>query len=156
MIIIPEVKMKKIKVIILSLMLVATLALSVPAIFAVTNNANGNKGKQGTDKDSNELPDQANVPPPAGKLEDLFGAPHVVDGCRAGGGDIPVYEEGLGIVNGGPCCKGPMIEEGPGAGAYAPNQCCNPPDIMYPEGPRTPGNHCLCFVMRFDELPPLP
>jgi hypothetical protein len=148
-------KSKKIVVITLSLMLFATLALSVPAIFAGTNNANDDNGYQGTNKDSNTLPDQANVPWPAGFLEDLFGAPHVVDGCRAGGGDIPIYEAGLGgTVDGGPCCKGPMIEEGPGAGAYEPNQCCNPPDIIYPEIYYTPGNHCLCFVMRWEG--PLP
>jgi len=139
-------------------MLLATLALSVPAIFAGTNNANGDNGDQGTDKDSNQLPDQADVPPPAGLLEDLLLAPHVVDGCRAGGDiDIPIYEEVLGIVTGGPCCKGPMIEEGePGAGAYEPNQCCNPPDIIYPEIFYTPGNHCLCFVMRWEGPLPLP
>lgn len=139
----------------LVLMTMTTLALSVSLVFAGSYNQNGDNGYQGTNKYSNQLPDQSNVPPPAGVLEHLLGAPYnVTDGCRAGGGDIPIYEEGLGIVDGGPCCKGPLIEEGPGEGYYAPNQCCNPPDIIYPQEMYTPGNHCLCFVMRWEG--PLP
>jgi hypothetical protein len=147
---------KKIILTTLVLILMTTLVLSIPAVFAGNKNQNGLNGYQGTNKPSNQLPEQANVPPPAGLLEDLFGAPHVVDGCRAGGGDIPIYEPALGIVDGGPCCKGPMIEDGPGLGAYEPNQCCNPPDIVYPQEMYTPGNHCLCFVMRMDWPPQFP
>jgi hypothetical protein len=139
------------------LMLILLIAAPVFIAFAGSNNQNGENGYQGTNKESNQLPDQANVPSPAGLLEDLLSAPHVVDGCRAEGGDIPIYEEVLGIVDGGPCCKGPVIEEGePGAGAYEPNQCCNPPDIIYPEIFYTPGNHCLCFLMRWEGPLPLP
>ena len=141
--------MKKIVVFTLSLMLFTTLSLSVPAVFGGYNNANGDNGYQGTNKDSNQLPTESMVPWPAGLVEDIFapGAPYVVEGCRARGGNILVSVEGLGIVNGGPCCKGPEIEED----LHEPNQCCNPPDIVYEPEDYTPGNHCLCFVMRFPE-----
>lgn len=138
-----------------------TMVLSLTVVFAGNKNQNGDNGYQGTNKPSNQLPTQSNIPPPAGFLEDILGppgTPHVVEGCRAGGGDVPIYEPGLGVVDGGPCCKGPMIEEGPYAGNYEPNQCCNPPDIIFlgDSAFYTPGNHCLCFVMRFDGSPPLP
>jgi hypothetical protein len=137
--------MKKTTILMLSFMLFATLTLSVPIVFAGYSNANGDNGYQGTNKASSQLPDTSMVPPPAGILEDFFVVPNVVEGCRAGGGDITVSVPGLGPVLGGPCCKGPEIE----TGVYAPNQCCNPPDIIYPNPDDwTPGNHCLCFVMR--------
>ena len=135
-------------------MLSATLALSIPSIFAGTNNANGDNGYQGTNKDSNQLPDESNVPLPAGLVEDIFapGAPNVVEGCRAKGGDVMIHVGGdLGDVLGGACCASNIIDEV--TGYPLPNQCCNPPDILYDPADYTPGNHCLCFVMRFP-LPP--
>jgi hypothetical protein len=140
---------------ILASLLVLTLSLmvSIPTASAGFNNSNGMNGYQGTNKRSNQLPVQSKVSPPAGLLEDLFGAPHVVDGCRAGGGDVLIFEPGLGTVFGGPCCKGPLYADG-AEPVYEPNQCCNPPDIVYPQDLYTPGNHCLCFVMRFDPWPP--
>jgi len=63
----------------LVLMTMTTLALSVSLVFAGSNNQNGENGYQGTNKYSNQLPDQSKVPPPAGLLEDLFSAPHVVE-----------------------------------------------------------------------------
>jgi hypothetical protein len=138
--------------------LTLTMTLSIPAVFAGFNNQNGDNGYQGTNKPSNTLPVQSNVPPPAGLLEDLFGAPRVVDGCRAGGGNITIWEEGLGQVDGGPCCKGPFLYLDEDDPVYAPNQCCNPPDIIFLGNPDfyTPGNHCLCFVMRMPWPPQLP
>jgi hypothetical protein len=137
------------------LIVIAIIASPISLAFAGSNNQNGENGYQGTNKNSNQLPDQSNVPPPAGLLEDLFGAPNVVDGCRAEGGDILIHEEGLGTVYGGACCKGPFLYfDGDGNPVYEPNQCCNPPDIIYPQEMYTPGNHCLCFVMRFDPWPP--
>jgi hypothetical protein len=135
------------------LTMIAILALSLPVIFAGSKNANGENGDQGTNKDSNELPDQSNVPLPAGLVEDIFapGAPHVVEGCRAEGGDVLVHVEGLGNVLGGACCASNHIDED--SGNPYPNECCNPPDILYDPEDYTPGNHCLCFVMRFP-LPP--
>jgi hypothetical protein len=103
------------------LTMIAILALSLPVIFAGSKNANGENGDQGTNKDSNELPDQSN---------------HV---------------EGLGNVLGGACCASNHIDED--SGNPYPNECCNPPDILYDPEDYTPGNHCLCFVMRFP-LPP--
>lgn len=125
--------------------LLLSLVFITPAV-AGNKNQNGLNGSQGTNKASNQLPDQSNIPWPAGFIENLFGWPNVVEGCRAGGGNITILEEGLGLVKGGPCCKGPKIEEG----IYEPNQCCNPPDFIH----YTPGNHCLCFMMRWDG--PLP
>ncbi|MHA2163135.1 MAG: hypothetical protein ACXABF_11990 [Candidatus Thorarchaeota archaeon] len=137
------------------LTLIATLVLSVPVIYAGSKNANGENGNQGTNKESNQLPDESNVPPPAGLVEDIFGdtgEPHVVEGCRAEGGDVLVHVGGiLGDVLGGACCASNIIDED--SGNPYPNECCNPPDILYDPEDYTPGNHCLCFVMRF-ELPP--
>jgi hypothetical protein len=132
-------------------LLTLSLAFSVPLVFAGYNNSNGINGYQGTNRASNQLPDQSNVPWPSGIVEDIFapGSPHVVEGCRAQGPTVIVSVPGLGDVPGGPCCKGPQITEG----LYAPNQCCNPPDIAYPNPDDwTPGNHCLCFVMRLFPL----
>jgi hypothetical protein len=139
------------------LVLTLSLAFSIPIAFAGHNNANGDNGYRGTNKPSNQLPDQSNVPPPAGLLEGLFGAPSVVDGCRTRGGNVAIIEPRLGPepVYGGPCCKGPYLYDEGGEPVYEPNQCCNPPDIIYPDPDDwTPGNHCLCFVMRFDPWPP--
>jgi hypothetical protein len=140
---------KNIKGIVLVGVLFLSLVFITPAL-AGNKNQNGINGYQGTNKASSQLPAQSKVPWPAGFIENLFGLPNVVEGCRAGGGNVTIFEEGLGFVKGGPCCKGPEIEEG----IYAPNQCCNPPDIVYPDSFWTPGNHCLCFMMRWDG--PLP
>jgi len=142
--------MKKIIVITLSLMLFVTLALSVPLVFAGSNNNNLPNGFQGTNKASNQLPSQSSVPWPAGLVEDIFApeAPYVVEGCRAGGEDALIHVGGiLGNVLGAKCCASNMIDTG--SGLPLPNQCCNPPDILYDPADYTPGNHCLCFVMRF-------
>jgi hypothetical protein len=134
------------------LMLVLLIATPSFIAFAGYNNRNGDNGGQGTNKDSSELPDESNVPPPAGTVEDWFGAPHVVEGCRADGGDEMVYVGGdLGEALGGTCCASNMYVE---ESIYPlPNQCCNPPDIIYEPDEYTPGNHCLCFVMRMDGPP---
>jgi hypothetical protein len=151
---------KKLIMTALVLTMMLSLALATNVVLAGNKNNNGDNGYQGTNKPSNPLPLQSNVPEPAGKLEAFLGAPvNVTDGCRAGGGDVPIYEQGLGgIVDGGPCCKGPLIEDGQFAGAYEPNQCCNPPDIIFfgDTDFYTPGNHCLCFVMRMPWPPPSP
>jgi hypothetical protein len=133
------------------LMVMMTLSFSV-IVFAGQNNANGDNGYQGTNKDSSQLPAQSNVPPPAGLVEDIFapGAPYVVEGCRADGGDEMVYVGGLlGEVLGGTCCASHMHVDESISIYPLPNQCCNPPDILYEPEEYTPGNHCLCFVMRF-------
>jgi hypothetical protein len=91
--------------------LLLSLLLITPAL-AGNKNQNGEHGYYGINKPSNQLPTQSKVPFPAGFIETLFGAPKVIEGCRAGGGDILVFEEGLREVLGGPCCKGPEIEEG--------------------------------------------
>jgi hypothetical protein len=133
------------------LTLIVTLLISVPVIFAGTKNANGENGDQGTNKDSNELPSQSRVPYPAWDVLEDDGDAHYgdyVEGCRAEGGDVTVFVPNFGVIDGGPCCKGPEISEG----LYAPNQCCIPPDFI--GEPAFPGNHCLCFLMRWDG--PLP
>jgi hypothetical protein len=81
-----KIKMKKMVVLTLSLMLFAILVLSVPVVFAGCNNANGENGFQGTNKDSSQLPDQSSVPWPAGLVELILGlpnTPNVVERCRA-------------------------------------------------------------------------
>ncbi len=135
------------------LMLILLIAAPSFIAFAGNKNQNGDNGDQGTNKDSSELPDQSNVPPPAGLVEDILapGEPYVVEGCRAEGGDVMVHVPGLGNVLGGACCASNIIDEG--TGYPYPNQCCNPPDSLYETEDYTPGNHCLCFVMRFP-LPP--
>jgi hypothetical protein len=146
--------MKKLLALKFGLILVATLALTVPVVLAGDNNANGDNGFQGTNKESSQLPEESMVPPPAGFIEDYLGVPQVVEGCRAGGGNVAIFNPGLGKVYGGPCCKGAFLFYENGEPVYEANQCCNPPDILYPQALYTPGNHCLCFVMRWVGPPP--
>jgi len=89
------------------------------------------------------------VPWPAGIVEDeLTGTPYVVEGCRAGGEDTMVFVGALGNVLGAKCCASNVYVD-PAISIYPlPNQCCNPPDPLYPQTEYTPGNHCLCFAMR--------
>ena len=54
--------------------LLLNLIFIAPAL-AGNKNQNGENGYQGTNKPSNQLPEQSNVPPPAGLLEDLFRDP---------------------------------------------------------------------------------
>jgi hypothetical protein len=141
---------KKIILTTLVLILMTTLVLSVPAVFAGNKNqndeTNGKSVERGTGKLSNGLPLQSNVPWPT---FDIFGK--YVEGCRAlGGGNVMVYVPGEGDWPGGPCCPSNTYLD-PAVSAYPlPNQCCNPPDFLLPLGtlPSVPGNHCICFIYR--------
>ena len=134
------------------LMLIILIAAPSFIAFAGNKNQNGDNGDQGTNKDSSQLPDESNVPFPAGVVEDMMGDPHVVEGCRANGGDEIIY---VGFIPdilfdetlGGTCCASNYVDESVSPYPW-PNECCNPPDILYPPETYTPGNHCLCFVMR--------
>lgn len=136
---------------------VLSFSLLTSVVLAGTNNQNGDNGSQGTDKLSQPLPDQSKVLPPAGALEDQFGLPHVVEGCRAKGGVTavilgeasafppPYPQVSPWIVEGRACCASntEMGTTAEGIIYHLPNQCCNPPDAT---GEYTPGNHCLCFA----------
>ncbi len=143
--------MKRLVVVTTMLLLAASIAYSITGVQAVYNpNIPIN---QGTARSSNPLPDQAKIPLPAGLLVFLgYETDEYVEGCRAwGGGTIPVYVEGQGVWPGGPCC--PSNIESPVPDVSYPNQCCNAPDFTEE---LTPGNHCLCFVLRIAGLTPNP
>ncbi len=114
----------KTKTILVLIITIALFAFPVNIALAGYNNQNddnGNSAERGTGKENYK--DGCNVPASAGNVA------------------IYIPPEGP-IWWGGPCCKGPSLDEG----LYLPNQCCNPPDFL--PGPGVPGNHCLCFFNR--------
>lgn len=75
-----------------------------------------------------------------------------MDGCRipARAGNVNILIPppfGPEVLEGGPCCaSNTYLTIGPFSG-YLPNDCCNPPEFLF--GIAVPGNHCLCFELRF-------
>jgi hypothetical protein len=102
-------------------------------VFAGSSNQNGTNGKsfeRGTGRTTEQ--------------NEGFG----YDGCQAWGGDYETFIPGEGIWLGGPCCPSNVLANTivpVWPAVPLPNQCCNPPDFIHAQ----PGNHCLCFQMRF-------
>jgi hypothetical protein len=137
----------------LVLMLISTLALSVPTILAGTNNQNanpdspaydaGNSINLGTGKVNEGEGCRPNVQSDNYTIDMGFSTEERahIDALLASLGLQLTTEE----WDGGPCCPSNQIDGD--SGLPLPNQCCNPPD-MGPPGTGVPGNHCECFELR--------
>jgi hypothetical protein len=140
--------MKKIVVFMLSLLLVATLSLSLPLALAGWNNQNDDSGNsllRGTGKVNMQEGCRPNIQ--AGSITiDMGFSPEELGAINAflGSLDPPLYLT-TDEWEGGPCC--PSNQYDSSSSLPLPNQCCNPPD-MGPPGTGVPGNHCECFELR--------
>ena len=143
---------KNIVLTMLTLLMMTTLILSVPAVLAGNKNQNDDLAFAGK------------------SVERGTGKVNGIDGCAppTQSGDEWVYmaisEEELTALNvifepdiisiewkGGPCCPSNVPSDSftfLNDHQYPlPNQCCNPPN-MGPAGSGVPGNHCVCFELR--------